>query len=370
MPLTVRSNGSTSSNIITASWFNDYYNLLTGSMQDQEVTIKNVLILQAIGAAPATAPTAALAAGSTGPGVGAYVYTVTFANADGETTIGPTVSITTTTGNQKVNLSAIPTGPTGTTKRNLYRTAVGGGTGYKFLAALNDNTTTTYTDTTADTALGAAPPASPTFGGALIIKDQSGVVKFKINNDGSFSSGGSTGFGNTTINGTLTVTGVTSLANGLITTNAAGDLIFPNNQGVYIKDTGGTARAILVVDSSNATRLVAPSSGVAGEISFYNNLGNQIGWFDNAGGGVASISGIGTPSEWKFGNGNGLAGVGLFSGTGNVTAAHGFGGSIPVMVLAMQSVAGSQTMGYNTLGSVNVTIATGAGAAWKAIALG
>lgn len=360
MPLTVRSNGSTSANIITSAWFNDYYNLLTGAMQDQEVTIKNVLILQAIGGAPAAAPTAAVVAG-TGMGIGAYVYTVTFANPDGETTVGPTVSATTTSGNQKVNLSAIPLGPTGTTKRNLYRTVVGGGTSYKFLTALGDNTTTTYSDVTADASLGAAPPTSPTFGGALIIKDQSGVVKFKINNDGSFSSGGTTGFGNTTVTGTLTVTGITTLDNGLISTSGSGQMIFPNNQGVYIKNSTGVAKTALVMDTGNALRIVAPTTGVHYNITFFNAAGTRLGWVDDFGAGF-------TMGQIQTYRGTGVYGFSFFSGAGSVTVAHGFGAT-PVIVIPVQNVAGSETMGYNTLGSVNVTVQTGAGAAWSGLAM-
>jgi hypothetical protein len=44
LALTVRTNGST----ITASWFNDYYNLLTGVMADQPVTITNTLISRGV----------------------------------------------------------------------------------------------------------------------------------------------------------------------------------------------------------------------------------------------------------------------------------------------------------------------------------
>lgn len=45
MALTLRSNGSGSSNLINASWFNDFYNLLTGAMTDQPVTLANTLSL-------------------------------------------------------------------------------------------------------------------------------------------------------------------------------------------------------------------------------------------------------------------------------------------------------------------------------------
>lgn len=107
---------------------------------------------------PATAPTATAAAG-TALGVGTYRYTVTFVGASGESPGLSEATVTTTAGNQAVNLATIPTGPSGTTSRNLYRTTVGGASGTEgFLAALNDNTTATFADTTPDSKLGAPVP--------------------------------------------------------------------------------------------------------------------------------------------------------------------------------------------------------------------
>jgi len=60
-----------------------------------------------------------------------------------------------------IGLSSIPIGPTGTTKRHLYRTAAGGSQ-LKLLATINNNTTTTHSDTTADASLGANIPTSNT----------------------------------------------------------------------------------------------------------------------------------------------------------------------------------------------------------------
>jgi len=63
-----------------------------------------------------------------------------------------------------VPLSAIPLGPAGTgiTGRKLYRRSQGAG--FRLLAALANNTATTYTDATPSASLGAAPPASSTAG--------------------------------------------------------------------------------------------------------------------------------------------------------------------------------------------------------------
>lgn len=109
-----------------------------------------------------TLPTvsAALAAGAS-LSIGAYKYQITFVTLGGETTGGAETSITTTSGNQNVNLTAISTGPLGTVARKVYRTAVAGATGTeKLVATINDNTTTTYSDTTADVNLGAAIPST------------------------------------------------------------------------------------------------------------------------------------------------------------------------------------------------------------------
>lgn len=111
------------------------------------------------------APGAAAAATATGStlGVGVYLYQVTFTNAQGETIGGREFTITTTTGNTNVSLTSVPLGPSGTVSRKIYRTAVGGASGTeKLVTTLADNTTTTYTDSTADGSLGAAIPGTNT----------------------------------------------------------------------------------------------------------------------------------------------------------------------------------------------------------------
>jgi hypothetical protein len=67
------------------------------------------------------------------------------------------VTVADKTTNGKVSLSAIPTGDVTVTARKLYRT-IGGGSDYFLLATLSNNTTTTYTDNTADSSLGAGIP--------------------------------------------------------------------------------------------------------------------------------------------------------------------------------------------------------------------
>jgi hypothetical protein len=184
MPLTTRTNGSGGSNIIQASWFNDFMNLLTGSMSDQEVTIKNNLRLISIGSAPATPPTGTITTG-TNLGIGTYLYGVSFLSPDGETNVtGMSTPVTTTTGNQAINVASIITGPTGTTGRNLYRTTVGSGFPMKLVTTINDNSTTTYADTKTDASLGVTWFHPYSFGGSLVLNNG------KWNQDGTLSTSG------------------------------------------------------------------------------------------------------------------------------------------------------------------------------------
>jgi len=111
---------------------------------------------------PPGAPTLALAAG-TELGIGLYQYAVTFVTANGETTPGTQAQITTTSGNQRVQLSNIPIGPSGTTARRIYRSAVGGGQ-KKLVTTIADNITTSYLDQIPDGSLGASAPTLNTSG--------------------------------------------------------------------------------------------------------------------------------------------------------------------------------------------------------------
>jgi hypothetical protein len=103
------------------------------------------------------------AAGSMGTGGGGqYAYQVTFATAFGESTPNAGSAVgTTTTGS--MYLTDIPLGPdSNVTSRKLYRTTEGGALPGLFLASIDDNITTTYTDTTDDGALGGGPPPTNT----------------------------------------------------------------------------------------------------------------------------------------------------------------------------------------------------------------
>lgn len=133
--------------------------------------------LQAYGStvtAPGSGMNAVTASGA-GLGIGVYAYAVTFLTQGGETTPSPLTPITTTSGNQKVSLSAIPLGNNVTALpgvaantvigRNLYRTQAGG-TALYLLTTLQDNTTTGYSDSAPDSSLmgKVQPPAVNTSG--------------------------------------------------------------------------------------------------------------------------------------------------------------------------------------------------------------
>lgn len=107
------------------------------------------------------APTATSTVGSQAVGVltGDFRYKVTYVNsALVEGDVSP-VTATFTAAGATLRVSAIPVAPAsfGVNQRRLYRTTVGG-TVFKRLTTINDNTTTTYDDNTADVDLGANAP--------------------------------------------------------------------------------------------------------------------------------------------------------------------------------------------------------------------
>lgn len=101
---------------------------------------------------PSSAPT--LADGGAGSLTGTYLGKVTYVNDDGAESNPSSASGSLSITSKQISWT-IPTGPTGTAKRRLYRTKAGGAA-YYYVTEIADNTTTTYTDTTADSALGDA----------------------------------------------------------------------------------------------------------------------------------------------------------------------------------------------------------------------
>lgn len=111
------------------------------------------------------APTVALVTTGTGNvNNGAHLYKVTFVDAEGETSASVASNSVTVDGTHKQVTVAIPLGPIGTVSRRIYRTEAGGSV-YKALASVANNTTLSYTDNIADASLTTAAPVLNTTGG-------------------------------------------------------------------------------------------------------------------------------------------------------------------------------------------------------------
>lgn len=126
------------------------YALYLGDGLKQNVRWDGSTIKQVACSQPGSGTTA-VASGS-GSLTGVYTYKVTFTSADGHDSQASAQSANiNASGNSQFNLTNIPTAPAGEdcTGRRLWRT-INGGTDWYLVATISDNTTTTYTDTTAD----------------------------------------------------------------------------------------------------------------------------------------------------------------------------------------------------------------------------
>lgn len=87
--------------------------------------------------------------------------TTTYVDSVADGTLGANIPTTNTTNRGTIPVSNIPTGGPTVTGRKLYRRFSTSGT-WKLVTTISDNTTTTYSDTTANSSLGAAAPSSNT----------------------------------------------------------------------------------------------------------------------------------------------------------------------------------------------------------------
>lgn len=106
--------------------------------------------------APTSAPTLQPSL-ATAALTGTYRYALTFADALGETVLGPS-SANITVSSSAILLTNIPIGPANVTQRVIYRTKASGSVLYK-LTTLPNNTATTYVDSTPDIFLVTLPNA-------------------------------------------------------------------------------------------------------------------------------------------------------------------------------------------------------------------
>ena len=108
---------------------------------------------------PAPTPAPSVASGASGVLTGAYQYKISYVNsASVEGDVG-SATASFTAASATIALTSIPVAPTshGVASRRIYRTEAGGTT-FKRVYEIADNTTTTYTDTTADAGLGITAP--------------------------------------------------------------------------------------------------------------------------------------------------------------------------------------------------------------------
>ena len=104
------------------------------------------------------APTVA-AAGTTGSLTGTYYWKVAYTTASGDTEVGPASTALVLSAGIG-SLTAIPTSPChSVTARKIYRTKAASPSVFYLAGTISDNTTTTFTDNTADVDLGAVAPA-------------------------------------------------------------------------------------------------------------------------------------------------------------------------------------------------------------------
>ncbi len=168
--------------------------------------------------------------------------------------------------------------------------------------------------------------------------------------------------GNMKVDGTLESVGAATLdstldVTGIITAN--NDINFgANNLHIVGKDSGGTARQILYLDSGNTTIL---RMGGSQKISFQDNTGAEQAKVDTSG--VV----IGTGNIITLEDGSHFKRLHAFSGTGDGTFNTNAGATPDMLAFDPCTVSGSsQTIG-GTLASSSV-IKTGGGLAWNGTA--
>jgi hypothetical protein len=89
--------------------------------------------------------------------------TTSVVDAVADRDLGSSPPLRSTAGSSAVVVSNLPIGPSGVTRRLLYRTAAGK-TDLQYVATIADNTTLTFTDARADTSLGKPPEPTSTIG--------------------------------------------------------------------------------------------------------------------------------------------------------------------------------------------------------------
>lgn len=124
----------------------------------------------------------------TGLGIGNYYYVLTYVTAIGETSVKTSSAITTTSGNQNINLTLSVSDDPRVISKRIYRSAVGGNIYTVSLLAEINNSVINYIDNTPDASL---PAVSPN----LYYKDDTTNRYITLDNSTVMNFGSATSFG-------------------------------------------------------------------------------------------------------------------------------------------------------------------------------
>jgi hypothetical protein len=264
--------------------------------------------------------------------VGVYAYAVSFITAFGETTYSTTYPTVTTDGTHQQVTVTIPTSADyRVTGRKIYRTKVGGNTLLMYyLATVADNSTTTYTDNTADTSLTvlrnynvnntsaincngtSVMTFSQTSGtisvaASLIVASYTGALQVGNSSTGISSSYlFLAGFNSTTAYPNLVMNWPASGCAGIgpnSTTLANIQIGAANNTGTWAS-ASSTMQVILnstttSTSSTNGALVVAGGVGIAGQLSLSGTSGILIPSGTPAGGTGNTLYATGTTLYWN-----------------------------------------------------------------------
>ena len=213
--------------------------------------------------------------GAAGVLTGDYFYAITYTIDGVELVTGAVSNVVSTTSNSVT--VTLPIGPSGTTQRDLYRTEADG-TSLLKLANINDNTTTTYTDNTADGSLGASIPATnseapkPKF---ITVKDEK-LVGVGVSRRPNYLY-----YSETEIESLFATIGVTDVSGmGNDNTGLTGlaidynEVVVFSEKRIYIVDVSGETASVRQTNSNigcvdgHSVAKVPPSAGFDGGLMF------------------------------------------------------------------------------------------------------
>ncbi|HLP86575.1 MAG TPA: tail fiber domain-containing protein [Candidatus Paceibacterota bacterium] len=271
-----------------------------------------------------TSPTGVVSAGGSVDD-GAHWYGVTYVTAIGETHVRYSAAqITTTTGNNTVTLTIPTSADQRVTSRKIYRTKAGAQQYYEYyLATVNDNTTTTYVDTAADSSLtGSAgivyfKPNTTTKNITL-----AGAKAFTIDSNATWI--GLNAGSNITTGGRNTLVGVGA---GAAITTGSDNQVFGHSAAGNI--TSGGSNVVMGYGALYSTNSGGNNTAIGHDSLFYNQTGSgntAIGSFSLFGtGGVNSHNyntAVGSYSLNATTTGGSNSSLGYYSIRGNTTGTH------------------------------------------------